>query len=119
MISNREARKAGKPRPELKHYDAVETEIQALWANEPHLSDDVLRRITVPTVIAIGEHDQAISRRHEEKIAAAIPGAKLLILPHVGHGAPVEDPDGYAGAVLAFVDGIAPAAAAAQPPPRH
>ena len=92
-------------RPELRHYDDVRQEIEALWANEPNFTSEDLRSIPVPTEIAIGEHDEAISREHTEYIASTIPGAKLLILPAVGHSAPLEDPDGYASAVLDFVDG--------------
>ncbi len=94
-------------RPELKHYDDVQEEIEALWANEPNFSKEELEAIAVPTEIAIGEHDEAISREHTEYLAETIPGARLLILPDVGHSAPLEDPDGYASAVLKFVDGTA------------
>jgi pimeloyl-ACP methyl ester carboxylesterase len=94
-------------RPELKHYDNIKDEIEALWANEPNFSQAELETIPVPTEIAIGEHDEAISREHTEYLASTIPGAKLLILPAVGHSAPLEDPDGYASAVLDFVDGTA------------
>ncbi|WP_061932753.1 alpha/beta fold hydrolase [Aureimonas sp. AU22] len=92
-------------RPELRHYDDVRQEIEALWANEPNFSQAELEGIPVPTEIAIGEHDEAISRAHTEYLASTIPGAKLLILPSVGHSAPLEDPNGYATAVLNFVDG--------------
>ena len=94
-------------RPELKHYDNIKDEIEALWANEPNFSQAELETIPVPTEIAIGEHDEAISREHTEYLASTIPGAKLLILPAVGHSAPLEDPNGYASAVLDFVDGTA------------
>ncbi|WP_062116063.1 alpha/beta fold hydrolase [Aureimonas sp. AU40] len=94
--------------PELKHYDNVVDEIQALWANEPNFSDDDLASINVPTEIVIGDHDEAISRRHTEYLANTIPTARLLVLPDVGHSAPLEDPEGYAEAVLAFMDKDSP-----------
>ena len=90
--------------PELRHYDDVTDEIHALWANEPNFTADDLASIHVPTEVVIGDHDEAISRRHTEYMAATIPGAKLVILPDVGHSAPLEDPEGYASAVLAFLD---------------
>lgn len=90
--------------PELRHYDDVAEEIHALWANEPNFTADELASITVPTEIVIGDHDEAISRRHTEYLAQTIPGASLVILPDVGHSAPIEDPEGYATAVLEFVD---------------
>ncbi|WP_427022992.1 alpha/beta fold hydrolase [Aureimonas ureilytica] len=90
--------------PELKHYDNVADEIEALWANEPNFSDQELASIRVPTEIVIGDHDEAISRRHTEYLARTIPGARLVVLPDVGHSAPLEDPEGYAEAVLSFLD---------------
>ena len=90
--------------PELRHYDDVADEIQALWANEPNFSDEDLASIRIPTEIVIGDHDEAISRRHTEYLARTIPDAKMLVLPDVGHSAPIEDPEGYARAVLAFLD---------------
>ena len=91
--------------PEMRHYDSVKQEIEALWANEPNFTTEQLESITVPTLVVIGDHDQAISLDHTEMLAHEIPGAQLLILPDVGHAAPLEDPIGYASAVLKFVDG--------------
>jgi pimeloyl-ACP methyl ester carboxylesterase len=103
-IAYGKARAAGKPLPVLQHYDDVAEEIRALWANEPNFTAGQLASIVVPTMIAIGDHDEAISMEHTVFLANAIPGAKLTVLPHVGHSAPLEDPDGYAKAVLAFID---------------
>lgn len=91
------------PRPTLRHYADVRQEIEALWANEPHITDDQLASIQVPTVVAIGEHDEAVSVDHDRAIAAAIPDARFLVLPRVGHAAVLEDPAGYARAVLEFL----------------
>lgn len=104
-ISYEKAIAKGIPIPELQHYDDIKDEIEALWANEPNFTEDQLASITVPTMIAIGDHDEVISRDHTVFIANTIPGAKLTILPNVGHSAPVEDPTGYASAVLSFIDG--------------
>lgn len=95
--------RADAPRPELRHYDDVRDEIHALWANEPHITDAELAGIRVPTVVAIGEHDEAVSIAHDRAIAAAIPGARFLLLPDVGHAAVLEDPAGYTRAVLDFL----------------
>ncbi|KQT52934.1 MULTISPECIES: alpha/beta fold hydrolase [unclassified Aureimonas] len=91
--------------PELKHYESISEEIEALWANEPNFTREQLSSIPVPTEIAIGEHDETISRDHTLFIANTIPGARFVLLPQVGHSAPVEDPKGYAQAVLRFIDG--------------
>ncbi|MBQ0710828.1 MULTISPECIES: alpha/beta hydrolase [unclassified Ochrobactrum] len=100
-----EARAEGKPIPELRHYESIDREIHALWANEPNYTDADLSRIRVRTAIVIGDRDTAITREHTEFIASQIPGAELIILPDAGHGVPVENPRLYAHTVLRFIDG--------------
>lgn len=115
-LSNLSAARRGIEPPPLRHYDDVGEEIEALWANEPNFTAEELASIRVPTQIAIGAHDEAISLSHTIALAAAIPGARLTILPGVGHSAPLEDPDGYASAVLAFLDEEAAGTSASQAP---
>jgi pimeloyl-ACP methyl ester carboxylesterase len=50
------------------------------------------------------DHEQFIARSHTESLAKLIPGAKLLILPNVGHGGPQQDPRAFHRAVEAFLD---------------
>lgn len=100
-----EARAEGKPIPELRHYESIDKEIHALWANEPNFTDEDLSGISVRTAIVIGDRDTAITREHTEFIASQIPGAELIILPDAGHGVPVENPRLYAHTVLRFIDG--------------
>ncbi|MEL4376151.1 alpha/beta hydrolase [Brucella cytisi] len=100
-----EARAEGKPIPELRHYESIDKEIHALWANEPNFTDEDLSGISVRTAIVIGDRDTAITREHTEFIASQISGAELIILPDAGHGVPVENPRLYAHTVLRFIDG--------------
>ena len=100
-----EARAEGRPIPELRHYESIDKEIHALWANEPNYTDEDLSQIAVRTAIVIGDHDTAITREHTEFIASQIPGAELIILPDSGHGVPVENPRLYAHTVLKFIGG--------------
>ena len=51
-----------------------------------------------------GEYDEAILRRHTDKMAGLIPGAKLLILPRTNHFAMRQAPDNDIAAVRAFID---------------
>jgi pimeloyl-ACP methyl ester carboxylesterase len=46
------------------------------------------RRITAPTLVMHGADDPFFPLPHGEALAAAIPGATLLVLPGVGHEAP-------------------------------
>lgn len=99
------ARAEGKPVPELRHYESIDKEIHALWANEPNYSAEDLSKINVRTAIVIGDRDTAITREHTEFIADQIPGSTLVILPDSGHGVPAENPRLYAHAVLKFIAG--------------
>jgi 3-oxoadipate enol-lactonase len=52
-----------------------------------------LELITVPTLVIGGAEDTALPAPHYRELADAIPGARLEILPRVGHLAPREAPD--------------------------
>lgn len=83
---------------------ALQKEIHELWATEPHYSENQLASISVRTAIVIGDHDNVIRLDHTEYLARTIPGAQLIILHGVGHAAVLQDPAGYAHAVVDFVD---------------
>jgi len=56
-----------------------------LVLSEPHISIDDLRKITSPTLIMIGDHDDAIPISHIIEIATGISHAQLAILPGATH----------------------------------
>ncbi len=56
-----------------------------LMLDEPDISTDELAQIKVPTVVMAGEKDLVLGKE-TAKIAMAIPGAKLRIIPGEGHG---------------------------------
>ncbi|MEZ5885760.1 MAG: alpha/beta fold hydrolase [Paracoccaceae bacterium] len=91
--------------PTPDQFDAFVEQISGMWASQPNWSDDQVSAITVPTAIVAGDHDEAILRAHTEKMAALIPGAKLVILPDASHFAMLQAPDEYTAAVRAFIDG--------------
>ncbi len=53
----------------------------------------VLRTIRCPTIVLCGRQDQWSPPAQHEAIAAAIPGARLVIAETCGHFLPVEAPD--------------------------
>ncbi|CAN7620650.1 alpha/beta hydrolase [Mesorhizobium amorphae] len=85
-------------------YDAFVAQISHMWATEPAWTKEQLGKITTPTAIVAGDHDEAIKREHTEYMAAAIPGAKLIILPNASHFAMLQAPDEYSQAALDFID---------------
>jgi pimeloyl-ACP methyl ester carboxylesterase len=84
-------------------FDAFVEQIGQMWASQPNWSDAELAKITVPTEVVLGDHDEAITRAHTEHIAQVIPGAKLVILKDASHFAMLQDPAGYTKAVRAFI----------------
>jgi pimeloyl-ACP methyl ester carboxylesterase len=84
-------------------FDAFVEQISHMWASQPNWSDAELAKITVPTAIVLGDHDEAITRAHTEHMAEVIPGATLVILPDASHFAMLQDPRGYTRAVRDFI----------------
>src|SRR5882672_4422249 len=66
-------------------------------------SPEGLRGISVPTLILHGENDVLIEPASAGKFAAAIPGAKVLIYPNVGHLPQIEIPQRSAADVAEFL----------------
>ena len=55
-------------------------------------SMDTLRAVRVPTLVLVGSEDQLTPPAAAEAMAAAVPGARLAVIPAAGHLAPLEQP---------------------------
>jgi 3-oxoadipate enol-lactonase len=67
---------------------------------------DILPRlgsIRVPTLVVVGREDRATEPAHAERIAAAIPGAKLVYIEKAGHITALEQPRALNDALVPFV----------------
>lgn len=64
---------------------------------------DKLKNIKAPALVLVGEQDILKPRKYAEIIAGEIQGAELVILPHCGHAACLEQPGAFNDAVLGFV----------------
>ncbi len=67
-----------------------------------------LGRITVPTLVLVGEEDVATVPEKAERIAAAIRGAKLVRIPRAGHSSTVEEPAAVTAALESFLATLPP-----------
>lgn len=69
---------------------------------EPSINENDLSSISVPTFVLAGEKDM-VKPKETQKIAAAIPGASLRILPGEDHGSYVIHSDKLAPLLLEFL----------------
>ena len=63
----------------------------------------------MPTLICWGERDRTIPPAHGHAAHAAIPNSRLVVLPRAAHFPHLEDPDGLAAALAAFMAETEPA----------
>jgi 3-oxoadipate enol-lactonase len=66
---------------------------------------DGLRAIRCPTLVLIGEYDKVLMKP-SRLMAEEIPGARLVILPGVGHMTALEDPEGTITALEEFYSSV-------------
>ncbi|TDC02464.1 alpha/beta hydrolase [Nonomuraea longispora] len=62
-----------------------------------------LSEITVPTQVLWGEHDRWLPPATAARLAAAIPGARLTMIPEAGHFLPEDNPYDTAQELLRFL----------------
>jgi pimeloyl-ACP methyl ester carboxylesterase len=67
-----------------------------------------LAGIGVPVVVVQSENDEFIKAEHAEYLARTIPGAELVVLNGVSHFAPLQWPERFNAAMLAFVARVLP-----------
>lgn len=86
-------------------FDAFADAVGEMMKTEPNYSADQLAGIRVPVAIVQSEHDEFIKPEHAEYLARTIPGAALVRLHGVSHFAPLQRPDPFNLAMLAFLGG--------------
>ena len=67
-------------------------------------STDLLSTITCPTLVIVGEDDQATPLGESQYIARGIPGATLVAIPHAGHLSNFEQPADFNQALNSFLE---------------
>lgn len=64
---------------------------------------DELGKITVPTLIIIGDEDVATTPDHSARMRDAIRGSRLVQIPRAGHTSSVEEPAAVTAAIEGFL----------------
>lgn len=86
------------------NFDEFAEAVGQMQSTQPDYSASDLARIRVPVTVAHAEHDEFIRQEHAEYLAGTIPGAEFVYLPGVSHFAPVQRPDLFNAALLAFLE---------------
>jgi 3-oxoadipate enol-lactonase len=63
-----------------------------------------LAKIAVPTLIIVGEHDAVTPPSVAEQMRASIPDSLLATIPHAGHMAVMEEPQGVNNQIRNFIE---------------
>ncbi|MBU8542932.1 MULTISPECIES: alpha/beta fold hydrolase [Roseomonadaceae] len=63
-----------------------------------------LPKIAVPTLLIAGERDQAAPLKTMQRMAEAIPGARITVIAGAGHLIHLEAPDAFRAALLPFLE---------------
>ena len=86
-------------------------EATARYGWSPYLHDPKLKgrlhRIRIPTLFLWGSADRVLSESYGRAYCAAIPGARFQTVERAGHFPHLEQPEAFARAVFAFIEGQA------------
>lgn len=63
-------------------------------------------KITVPTLILVGDEDVAVPPAHSQRLHEHIAGSRLQIIPRAGHTSTVEEPTAVNGAITNFLGSL-------------
>jgi pimeloyl-ACP methyl ester carboxylesterase len=91
-----------------EHFKDFVEDVSLMQRTQPNYSAHDLARISVPVVIVQSEHDEFIRQEHAEYLAGTIPDAELIALSEVSHFAPLQRPEQFNTAMLAFVGKVLP-----------
>ena len=89
--------------PTPERFDEFSKAVGLMQRTQPNYSANDLTQISVPVAIVHSEHDEFIKREHAEYLARSIPKAEFIYLPGVSHFAPLQRPDQFNSAMLAFL----------------
>lgn len=72
-------------------------------AGRTPVATEELAGVSVPTLVAVGADDRATPPVRSERIAAAVPGARLEVVPGAGHSSTLEQPEAVTALLRDFL----------------
>jgi pimeloyl-ACP methyl ester carboxylesterase len=98
-----------------KDSDAVRQALGVMWRSEPTFEDKEIATIAAPAIIALGVHDELITRSHATKMAKLIAASELALLPNASHFALWQTPDAVTQSIVRLMQRAFPTPAASHP----
>jgi pimeloyl-ACP methyl ester carboxylesterase len=89
--------------PTPDSFPALRRVLGALYSHEPELDTNDLKRIIARTTVAYGQYEQFYTPEHFKELSRLIAHSRLVVLPNVGHGGPLQDPEGFHRAVMKWI----------------
>lgn len=89
-------------------FDSFLEAVGRMQRTEPNYSAEDLAQIKTPVAIVHSEFDEFIKREHAEYLARNIPNAEFILLPGVGHFAPLQRPEQFNETLLTFLGKVFP-----------
>lgn len=89
------------------HAQTVDAFCRSSQALIEHDCADRLGAIDVPTLVTVGELDLCLPERFSRAIVERIPGARLVVVPDVGHQPFQEEPEDYNRLLSEFWQSVA------------
>ena len=74
------------------HFGIVFEKSKAMWAAEPTLTTDDLRRVSAPALVLVGD-DDLMTLAHTASLYESLPMGQLAVIPGTSHGVVLEKPD--------------------------
>lgn len=75
-----------------EHFAAVFEKSRAMWAVEPTLTPDDLRRISAPALVLVAD-DDLMTLAHTTSLYESLPQGQLAVVPGTSHAVVLEKPD--------------------------
>jgi pimeloyl-ACP methyl ester carboxylesterase len=91
-----------------EHFKNFAEDVSLMGRTQPNYSAHDLAKINVPVVVVQSEHDEFIKLEHAEYLARSIPNAEFVLLNGVSHFAPLQRPQQFNTAMLAFISKTLP-----------
>lgn len=86
-----------------RKWDALADAMSPVWRNPTIFTKDQIKQISVPVVIADGDHDEIIVLDQEKEMATLIPHAKLVVFEGSSHFVMWQDPDALGKAIATWL----------------